>query len=299
MKILHFGDIHFWKIGTDVDCLYPKRFLGSINLTIRRRHKFPPAYAPAVAAEVARLGAAGEADLAIFSGDFTTMSLVPEYQMAAEAFRPIVDAFGGGSRLFAIPGNHDRYTPRSVRSGRFEEYLPYAGLPDGQLVKTQHLESNLSLVGFDCSHPCKVRSNGTMTDPLVTELRETLEVEQAAGRRVFLVGHYPYAYREGIEGTWEHRLLRSERLAELVAEFAPIAYFHGHKHIRWAIRPPETPNTLCLNCGASGMKSSSSDKQAGFLIAEFDGNADLSPKAVTAHVLSEDGASFRVEDVAI
>ena len=286
MKVLHFGDIHFWKIGTDRDFFYPKRVLGSINLTIRRRFKFPPSYAWAVAREVARQ----EADLVLFSGDFTTMSLNAEYQMAAEAFAPICEKFG--DRLFAIPGNHDRYTPLSVRSNRLETFLPFAaGLSDGRLTRAEVIDDRLAVVGFDCSHPCKVRSNGTMTDALVAELRGSLEEQQEAGRKVFLVGHYPYAYPPEVEASWEHKLLDAERLTELVAEFKPAAYFHGHKHIRWHLRPPETPETPCLNCGAAGMKSSSRDKQAGFITAEFD-DVDFTLKGLTAHVLSEDAQSF-------
>jgi len=289
VKVLHFGDIHFWKIGTDRDFYYPKRLLGSVNLTIRRRHKFPPAYAQAVAKEVARQ----EADLVIFSGDFTTMSLKAEYRMAAEAFAPIREKFG--SRLFAIPGNHDRYTPKSVRSRRFEKYLPFAAsLIDGGLTRTCEIDDRLAVVGFDCSHPCKIRSNGTMGDEVTEQLRDALTEQRDAGRKVFLVGHYPYAYPAEVEATWEHKLLRAERLSELVAEFKPVAFFHGHKHIRWQLRPLETPETACLNCGAAGMKSSSPDKQAGFLTAEFD-EADFALSGLTAHILSDDAGSFRTE----
>ena len=293
MKVLHFGDIHFWKLGTDRDFYYPKRALGSINLTIRRRWKFPPAYARAVAAEVARQ----EADLVLFSGDFTTMSLNGEYRMAAEAFAPIREKFG--DRLFAIPGNHDRYTPYSVRSQRFEKFLPFAAsLIEGALTRSQVVSDRLAIVGFDCSHPCRVRSNGTMSDALVSELRDALEVQREAGRRVFLVGHYPYAYPPDVEISWEHKLLGMERLSELVAEFKPVAYFHGHKHIRWQLRPAETPETPCLNCGAAGMKSSSQEKQAGFLMAEFD-DEDFALKELTAHVLSEDAERFSESPIQI
>ncbi|MFT5412428.1 MAG: 3',5'-cyclic AMP phosphodiesterase CpdA [Verrucomicrobiales bacterium] len=286
MKVLHFGDIHFWKLGTDRDFYYPKRALGSVNLTLRRRWKFPPAYAQAVAQEVARQ----DADLVLFSGDFTTMSLKAEYRMAAEAFAPIREKFG--DRLFAIPGNHDRYTPLSVRSRRFEESLPFAAsLIEGALTRSHVVSERLALIGFDCSHPCRIRSNGTMTDQLVAELREALEAQCEAGRQVFLVGHYPYAYPPEVEISWEHKLLEMERLTELVAEFKPAAYFHGHKHIRWQLRPPETPETPCLNCGAAGMKSSSEEKQAGFLTAEF-GDEDFALTRLTAHVLSEDASSF-------
>ena len=288
MKVLHFGDIHFWRIGTDRDFYYPKRFLGTINLTLRRRLKFPPVYARAVAAEVARQ----DADLVIFSGDFTTMSLTREYEMAAEAFAPICEKFG--DRLFAIPGNHDRYTPLSVRSGRFEKYLPFAAnAKEGVLTRTQIVNDRLAVVGFDCSHPCKVRSNGTMAGALVGQLRVALAAQQEAGRKVFLVGHYPYAYPAGMAGSWQHRLLRAERLAELVAEFKPAAYFHGHKHVRWHIVPPQTPDTPCLNCGAAGMKSTSLDKQAGFLTAEFDDEA-FAITGLEAHVLSADAQRFDI-----
>ncbi|MGI9242229.1 MAG: metallophosphoesterase family protein [Verrucomicrobiales bacterium] len=287
MRVLHFGDIHFWKIGIDRDFYYPKRALGAVNLTLRRRWKFPPPYARAVAREVARQ----EADLVVFSGDFTTMSLNSEYRMAAEAFAPIREKFG--DRLFAIPGNHDRYTPFSVRSRRFETSLPFAaGFIDGALTRTQVISAQLAVVGFDCSHPCRIRSNGTMTEELTAELRTALEQQRSDGRRVFLVGHYPYAYPEGVEISWEHKLLEADRLRDLVAEFRPAAYFHGHKHIRWHLRPPETPQTECLNCGAAGMKSHSQDRQAGFITAEFD-DEDYSIRELTAHVLSEDAQSFR------
>jgi 3',5'-cyclic AMP phosphodiesterase CpdA len=286
VKVLHFGDIHFWKIGTDRDFLYPKRALGTMNLTIRRRWKFPPTYAQAVAREVARQ----DVDLVLFSGDFTTMSLNAEYQMAADAFAPIREKFG--DRLFAIPGNHDRYTPYSVRSRRFESFLPFAAsLIEGRLTRTDVISDQLAVVGFDCSHPCKIRSNGTMSDELTAELREALQLQVAEGRKVFLVGHYPYAYPPEVEISWEHKLLNADLLTELVAEFKPAAYFHGHKHIRWQLRPPETPETPCLNCGAAGMKSSSRDKQAGFITADFD-DGDFSLRSLTAHVLSDDAQSF-------
>ena len=286
MRVLHFGDIHFWKIGTDRDFYYPKRALGTVNLTLRRQWKFPPSYARAVAQEVARQ----EADLVIFSGDFTTMSLKREYEMAAEAFAPIREKFG--DRLFAFPGNHDRYTPLAVRSGRFEKFLPFAAnLIDGALTRTQVIGDQLAIIGFDCSHPCRIRSNGTMTGELTRELRAALERQRDEGRRVFLVGHYPYAYPPGVKISWEHQLLEMARLTELVSEFKPAAYFHGHKHIRWLLRPPATPDTPCLNCGAAGMKSSSPEKQAGFITAEFD-DGDLQISNLTAHVLRGDAQSF-------
>ena len=41
MRILHFGDIHFWRLQLARDFYYPKRLLGIVNLAMRRRHHFP------------------------------------------------------------------------------------------------------------------------------------------------------------------------------------------------------------------------------------------------------------------
>ena len=48
MKILHFSDIHYWKIQIGSDPYYPKRFLGLMNLVFSRKNHFPPPLADTV-----------------------------------------------------------------------------------------------------------------------------------------------------------------------------------------------------------------------------------------------------------
>jgi len=285
MRILHFGDLHVWKLGLAHDFWYPKRILGTVNLTLRRRARFPPHYLPLVTAEIL----AAEADLVIFSGDLTTMSLEQEFVEAARLLKPIQEKWG--ERFFCIPGNHDRYTPRSIRDGLYESHFPYGAFAPETFVRSQVLNDQLSVVGFDCSHPCKVRSNGTISAVLEDQLRTALEAERQAERRVLLTGHYPLAYPAEVHASWEHKLLEADRLRALVAEFEPIAYFHGHKHQRWLERDTAAPQTLCINCGASGMTSSDPDKQAGFLTMELEGS---SIREVQAHVLDHQTATFGV-----
>jgi len=283
MRILHFGDLHTWKLGLARDFWYPKRILGTVNLVLRRRARFPSRYlAPVVETIASR-----EADLVIFSGDLTTMSLESEFAEAARLLEPIREKWG--DRFFCIPGNHDRYTPTSIRDGLYERYFPYGAFAPGSLVRSQVLRDDLSVVGFDCSHPCKVRSNGTISSALEAELRAALQAEQRAGRKVLLTGHYPLAYPAEVHASWEHKLLKADRLRRLATEFEPIAYFHGHKHQRWLERDRAAPKTLCINCGSAGMSSSDPDKQAGFLTMELDGYAI---REVIAHVLDDDSLEF-------
>ncbi len=280
MRILHFGDIHFWQLGLDADFYYPKRVLGTANLWLRRRHRFPPQLARDAAAAVL----AEAADAVIFSGDMSTMSREQEFAEAARAFAPMVEKWG--ERFFAIPGNHDRYTPRSVRLGGYERHFPYAAFGAGERVRTADL-GGLRVVGFDASRPYRVRSNGLLDQALEDELDGVL----AAGGTQVLVGHFPFAYPGGAEGKWDHKLLGDERLAALVGRHRPPLYLHGHKHHRWALRDPRAPETLCVNCGPAGMASPDPAKHAGWVLIEV--GADGTPAALTACHLGAGGEVLR------
>lgn len=277
MRIIHFGDIHFWDIGMAGLDIWPKRFLGPLNLILRRRRKFPPGYAEAVARRILE----EDADLVIFSGDVSTLSRESEFRAGAGALQPIRDKWG--ERFFLIPGNHDSYTPVSVIRRGFERHFPWGAFPGGKPVRTLVLSDRLAVMGFECSGPRFILSTGKITLKLEAALTAELSAQEKAGRRVLLVGHYPYALPPGSKDPWEHRLVGADRLARLAARFNPPVYFHGHKHTRWAIRPPASPATLCLNCGSAGMRDDENPmRQAGYLKLEVqDDGSPVNVQAVT------------------
>ena len=284
MKILHFGDIHFWHKQLDMaDFYYPKRWLGIVNLSLRRHKKFPPELAHAVARHIA----ASDADAVIFSGDMSTMSLNDDFAVAAEAFAPIHEKWG--DRFFVIPGNHDRYTPLSVRQKRYETHFPYQAPTEGEgLVGKRTIGENLTVVGVDCSEPFAIRSNGIVRDQTAKAL-DSLLTSIPENHTVILVGHFPYATPADQPESWSHGLIDHPKLSAVIKKHNPAIYLHGHKHARWAIRPAETPATLCLNCGASGMQSSSEHKHAGFVTFEINNNAITN---LAGHHLSPDTDSM-------
>ena len=269
MRILHFGDIHFWRLQLDRDFYYPKRVLGIANLALRRRHRFPQK----LAWEVMDRIAGEDADMVLFSGDMTTMSLEGEFRDAARAFAPLYEKWG--ESLVVIAGNHDRYSPRSVRLQYFEKHFPRAALPEGRRVFSRQFGDHVSVIGLDASRPFMVRSNGLLDRNLEQELDRKLEVAGELGRKVLLMGHFPYSYPGGFPGKWHHRLLREEALAGVIARHQPVAYLHGHKHVRWCLRDARCPHTLCLNCGPAGMSSSSPESHAGWLTFELSEDGSL------------------------
>jgi len=268
------------------DLWYPKRWLGCINLSLRRRFRFPPAYARQVVNEIL----AQDADLVVFSGDMTTASLHTEFAGAADLFKPLHDKWG--DRFFIIPGNHDRYTPITVGDLRYERYFPYGAMPEsGIKVRTFDPDDEWRIIGFDCSKPYMLRSNGIMTKPLLQQLEKALRQAHADDRMVILVGHFPYATPPEHAESWEHKLLGAEALRLLIAQYKPSVYLHGHKHIRWLIHPESTPETTCINSGSAGLKSSNLSKQAGFATIEVDPEKGVT--ACHAYTLPHDTEAWK------
>ena len=278
MEIIHFGDIHVWRVEVIwSDLFYPKRYLGGLNLLLNRRKQFPPALGKSVIEEITKQNA----DLVVFSGDMTTSSLESEFAACAELFEPLQKKWG--DHFFVIPGNHDRYTPRSVSKGLYEKYFPYGAMAKNRL-RELILDGNRVMIGFDASRPFKIRSNGLLDTALFTDLRDSLQKHREAGRDIILVGHFPAQYPEEVPAKWDHQLIGREKLLSLLDEFQPLAYLHGHKHLRWRIGNQ-------INCGAAGMVSTSREKQAGFVKIKL-GEAGID--SVTGFALAQNGKSFEI-----
>lgn len=281
MKIIHAGDLHVWRKEIPaLDAFAPKRWLGTLNLLIRRARMFPPE----LRSKALQAIEAEAPDLVIFSGDFSQASLRSEYRECRELFATLQQQLG--DRLFAIPGNHDAYTARSVRQKSLEQELPWVRM---EPVSRLDLEGKLTVVSVRHEEPFRFRSNGIVREERQEQLRQVLSQCATEHRTVLLVGHFPYATPPAHPETETHKLIGEELFAEVVREFQPALYLHGHKHVRWALRPDTTPETLCLNCGSLGMQHHSLEKQAGFL--SWHQEEDGSIQHLTAHTLDLNGAT--------
>ncbi len=279
MKILHFSDLHVWRRRLDFRDPALKRFLGFGNLLLRRGRAFPVRCAEAVIQEIHRLD---PADLVVFSGDLTTTALEAEFQGARDLLAPLLEKWG--DRFFLIPGNHDRYTPRTLERGLFEASFSHARFDRlDRPVRSGRVTDRLAVVGFDCSVPRRMASTGLFTESLAEALDEELGLQEMAGRKVVLVGHYPYAVPKEVRVSRGHRLVGADRLEAVVARRKPMLYLHGHKHRRWAFRPESTPETLCVNAGSAGLLTADPRTRAGFVVITL--NEDLQPVDVEGRVL--------------
>lgn len=279
MKLIHAGDLHVWRHGIPLsDPFAIKRWLGAVNLLLHRARAFPPELRQVALAAIG----AEEPDAVIFTGDFSQSSQRSEFRECARLFRPLQERLG--VRLIALPGNHDVYTTKAEQKQWLEKELPWVHTAP---VDRVDLEGALTVVTVNHSRPFRLKSNGQVQPHTQELLRATLEECRREGRVVLLAGHYPYATPPEYPETPDHRLLGEEAFRELVAEFAPPLYLHGHKHVRWALRSTLTPSTLCLNCGSLGMKSDQQEKQAGFL--SWEQEEDGTVRHLTAHRFTDQG----------
>ena len=253
MKIIHFGDLHVWKLPfAPYDPFFIKRYMGAFNLIFHRRKKFPPALGQKVLDSILEQ----DADLVIFSGDLTTSAQKNEFLAAKELLKPIEEKWG--EKFFMIPGNHDRYTTKSCKEDWYGQYFPN-GKIEG--VRSLVIDEQTVVIGYDASKEFLFRSNGYFHEELAQQLKA--EIQRHDGKKVILVGHYPVEYPPEVTINSNHEMLNRNLLQELMAEHPPVLYLHGHKHIRWHLGN-------AVNCGAAGMQSDQPNCQAGYCIIELD-----------------------------
>ena len=121
MRFLHCSDLHitqdyaaapFFKLGW-------RRWLAMFELTIGGRaasYRDAALKLSRIVADMERRGA----DHLLISGDLTAYSTDAEFRVARETLADIAD---DRTRCSIIPGNHDRFTPNSARTQRFEQHF--------------------------------------------------------------------------------------------------------------------------------------------------------------------------------
>src|SRR5438067_9815142 len=121
IRLVHFSDIHFTTkpLGWRASDFCTKRLPGWINLRwLGREHRF--CHAQEVLNSLKKELKRERPDCIIFSGDATGLGFENELIRA-------IDLLGvselHGQPGFAVPGNHDYYTPAVAASGTFERHF--------------------------------------------------------------------------------------------------------------------------------------------------------------------------------
>ena len=221
-KLLHISDLHFWKVVMNPLRLLNKRFLGNLNVMLRRRHELRTERA----AEFAEAIAAAGVGTIFAGGDLSSTATDEELGMAAAFLASLRDK---GLRVFAIPGNHDVYTGGAVEGRRFErhlgDFLPQDGIPS-----MTTMEGGTPLVFVPTVCPNLLSSKGRISHEEVAAVGRL--VEEAPREPILVAAHYPILNdTEAYHTSGGRRLRNAALLHECLGESGRrILYLAGHVH---------------------------------------------------------------------
>lgn len=295
MKILHISDLHFPTLLNPFT-LRRKSLVGYANFYLRRRKKH---LQHKILVETIRNL---NYDALIISGDITNVSHPKEFEIAKEILSPILD-----ERTFMIPGNHDRYTKKSITEDYFEksfsEYLGdkieidvqnpmeahEARITEPELEKrgslTESFDFNraslylrmktiasMKFIGWDSNLLLPAMNAQGLLHPLVAQ--KTLDImSQSKKSEYMLVCHHPIWNPKDRQESNHHKMRNRESIIQILKSNPPIAYFHGHLHTNWVKTPDENVPFYVIN-SASSTRISDSHHKSGFHFFNKDNKND-------------------------
>lgn len=239
--LLHVADLHFWRVTWDVRRLLNKRFLGNLNVALRRAREFPMERATRYIEALVSI----PSDTVLFTGDFSSTSLDEEFAAARE-FVDRVRAYG--KQALILPGNHDVYTYESARARRFEAHFgnlfPFGGYPAREILIGG---TPVVLVPTVC--PNLVSSKGSITHESIAA---TVDLVRACEGPCVVAGHYPLLNRTyGHVLTPGRQLRNAEFLRQALGALKrTILYVCGHTHRFSYVEDPDFPGLFHLSTGA-------------------------------------------------
>jgi 3',5'-cyclic AMP phosphodiesterase CpdA len=248
MRIAQISDLHFTRLTWNPARLFSKRLLANLNWLFYRKNNFSEQQI----ADLPSLFDELKVDLVLLGGDFSTTSLLEEFDLARQFLSQLKQ------KWIAIPGNHDNYTYRSDRQKHFYRY--FANSPQLLNLKDHKIEAhrltpNLWLIALDTTLATNpYSSQGLFSEKMEQSLKELLALIPQ-DHSILLFNHYPFFPTEN----FRHSLQRNTALRTLIQSDPRIRlYLHGHTHrnIIADLQNSNLPIVLDAGSCAQGQKGS-------------------------------------------
>ena len=261
MRIVLFGDIHFYRLWLAPWHLLSKRVLGQGNLILNRRKTFRHELFASMIDQAIGL----EPDMLLLSGDLTTTSLKQEFIDVAAALKPLTDRVP----TVLVPGNHDRYTFAAGRSKRIDRLL--AELCPPGFPHTQTLSDRWQLLALDGAVPRFYNARGRLGPTQFDAAKRYVEsLDESQG--LVVLCHYPCALPGHIHEHESHALEERDALRGVLENCrGRVVYLHGHIHQPWHHEPGDGSGVpfTCIDAGSPCMTSDAYPTGQGFFEIEL------------------------------
>jgi DNA repair exonuclease SbcCD nuclease subunit len=241
-RFIHITDLHFWSIVLNPLQLMNKRFLGNLNLIVRRRRYIHTERA----ASFLELLETVKPDAVLVGGDLTTTATENEYQ---QAYGFLSQISAKGCPIYLLPGNHDFYTFESCRNHRFEKYF-HGDLSAPCEPVLSVLPGDVPLVRIPTSRPNLISSRGSITKEQIALSR--IKFSEARPRPTLVLAHYPVLHHtDAYTSDFTRRLANASALREMLGNLdRPILYLAGHVHVFTHTIDPAFPNITHVTSNA-------------------------------------------------
>jgi predicted MPP superfamily phosphohydrolase len=221
-KLIHIADLHFWSLVWNPIKLLNKRFLGNLNVWLKRRREFQMH----LAEDFADAAAATGITTVVLTGDFTSTATDAEFRLA----RAFVEGLSKrGLQVHLVPGNHDVYTFESERTRRFEKHLK-AFIPDQGYPSRVTLPNGTPLLLIPTVSANYLSAKGRIRKK---EIEEALRlIEGCPPGPVLVAAHYPVLHKtHGYDSSPDRQLRNADLLREALGSCGrEILYMAGHVH---------------------------------------------------------------------
>lgn len=239
MRILHCSDVHITEdyAALSLPRLGWRRWVALVELTLGGRAK-RYARAPQVLSTIVREAESQGVDHLILSGDLTAYALDGEFAGARKALGPLAE---DPRRCTVVPGNHDVFTPGSIRTGRFARHfgqLLDSDLPEyrreGAYPFVRLVGQEAAVVGLLSTRkaPLPAFPYGHLGEAQLGGLAAILKDPRLDGRAVLVTVHHAPFNRLGRADRWNHGLRDADALLRLLPG-PRFAVLHGHIHERY------------------------------------------------------------------
>jgi len=242
VRLAQISDFHFTQLTWNPLRLFSKRLLGNLNWVLARKKAFSLEHLQALPSFLQTLAL----DRILLGGDFTTTSLESEFAIASDFVQKMPAPW------IAVPGNHDRYTYRACRRGRFYQYFTNSSSAKFSLqthgVELHPLAHGWHLIALDTARATPFyTSEGLFSTQLEENLQELLSTIPPQDK-ILLLNHYPF-----FENDTPHRSLkRGSALEAIIQQDKRIkAYLHGHTHRHTIANLQQSDLPVVLDGGCS------------------------------------------------
>ncbi|MCC6144320.1 MAG: metallophosphoesterase [Candidatus Hydrogenedentes bacterium] len=245
-KLIHIADLHFWKLIWNPLKLMNKRFLGNLNVWLKRRREFQMH----LAEDFADAAAATGITTVVLTGDFTSTATDAEFRLA----RAFVEGLARrGLQVHLVPGNHDVYTFESERTRRFEKHLG-AFIPEHGYPSRVTLPNGTPLLLLPTVSANYLSAKGRIRK---REIEAALQLIHGCPPGPILVAaHYPVLPKtHGYTSSPDRQLRNWEHLRDALGNSGrQLLYMAGHVHRFSYTADPNFPGVEYLTTPALFMR---------------------------------------------